>query len=382
MKVPFLDLKAHNDQHRSEFEKAIGKVLDSGIFTGGPFVEEFEGKFADYCGTAHAVGVGSGTDALWVALMAMGVGHGDEVITMPGTFFATVEAIILCGAKTVFVDVDPHSYGMNPDLLEAAITPRTKAIVPVHMFGLVGGMDRILEIASKNGIPVVEDSAQAHGARYNGRRAGSLGVAGCFSFYPGKNLGAFGEAGAVVTHDAALAEKMRMLRDHGQRAKYYHEILGGNCRMDAIQGAVLLVNLPYLEDRNRLRLRWAQFYSHALGGVPGMILPQTPAGEDTEHIYHIYAVRVPERDRILADMGAAGIVCGIHYPIPLHLQAACKNMGYSEGSFPVAEQCAKEFLSLPMYAELTKDQVIYTVETLKRSMPPAGFREAGSVFRP
>jgi dTDP-4-amino-4,6-dideoxygalactose transaminase len=364
MSIPFLDLKTHHQAHRPEFDRAIGEVIDSGAFAGGRFVEQFEGEFAAYCGTRHAIGVGNGTDALWMALLALGVGPGDEVITVPATFIATSEAITYCGAIPVFVDIDPATYLMDPAQVEPAITPRTKAIMPVHLFGQPVDLDPILAIADAHGLPVVEDAAQAHGARYHGRRAGSFGAAGAFSFYPGKNLGAFGEAGAVVTNDDALAAKMRMFRDHGQAKKYFHDVVGWNCRMDGIQGAVLSIKLRYLDERNQLRRERAAQYDAALSGLGNLVIPvRSPK---VEHIYHIYAVRVPNRDAVLEAMTAAGIGCGIHYPVPVHLQKAYQHLGQGPGSFPVAERCAGEFLSLPMYPELTPGQVDEVVATLKQ----------------
>lgn len=364
MNIPFLDLKTHHQAHRAEFDKAIGEVIDSGAFAGGRFVEQFEKEFAAYSEVKHAIGVGNGTDALWMALLALGVGPGDEVITVPATFIATSEAITYCGAVPVFVDIDPETYLMDPSLLEAAITPRTKAILPVHLFGQPADLDPIMAISRAHGIPVVEDAAQAHGARYKGHRAGSLGAAAAFSFYPGKNLGAFGEAGAVVTNDDALAAKMRMFRDHGQAKKYFHDIVGWNCRMDGIQGAVLSIKLRYLDERNQQRRERAAQYDALLQGVENLIIPvRSP---DVEHSYHIYAVRVPNRDAVLEAMGVAGIGCGIHYPVPVHLQNAYQDLGLGRGSFPIAERCAAEFLSLPMFPEMTAAQVEEVVTVLKK----------------
>ncbi len=266
MKVPFLDLKAHHQPIRNELNQAIGEVIETGAFAGGPFVAAFERDFAAYCGTRFAVGLGNGTDALWLSLLALGVGPGDEVITVPSTFMATAEAISFCGARPVFVDIDERTYTMDPGLLERAITPRTRAIIPVHLFGQMADMDPILEIARRHGLPVVEDACQAHGALYKGRKAGSLGVAGCFSFYPGKNLGALGEAGAVVTNDSELEGRIKVLRDHGQARKYHHSRIGWNARMDGIQGAVLRVKLKRLETANSRRRANARIYEELLGG--------------------------------------------------------------------------------------------------------------------
>jgi dTDP-4-amino-4,6-dideoxygalactose transaminase len=362
MKVPFLDLKAHHEPIREQLEAAISAVIDCNAYAGGPFVARFEEEFAAYCRARYAVGVGNGTDALWLSLLALGVGPGDEVITVPGTFMATAEAITYCGARPVFVDTDPHTYTIDPHLLEPAITSKTKAIIPVHLFGLVADMDAILAIASRHGIPVVEDACQAHGALYRGRKAGTLGATGCFSFYPGKNLGALGEAGGVVTNDESLKTKMQVLRDHGQAKKYFHSMVGWNARMDGIQGAALSVKLKGLDSSNARRRAHAKLYSELLAGVDEIVLPVEPP--HCQHVYHVYAVRVPDRDRVLAAMAERGIACGIHYPVPVHLQEAYRFLGQGEGSFPVAERCASEFLSLPMFPELTPAQV----ETVAREL--------------
>ena len=296
----------------------------------------------------------------------MGIGPGDEVITVPNTFIATAAAVTYCGAKPVFVDVEESTYNMNPALLEAAITPKTKAIIPVHLFGQPVDMDPILAIAKKHGLYVVEDACQAHGAEYKGKKAGSMGVTGCFSFYPGKNLGAYGEGGAVVTNDDEIAEKIKMYRDQGQSKKYYHSVIGWNARLDGIQGAVLGVKLKYISDWNESRRKNAREYDRLLAGVKGVIAPtEAPYAK---HVYHIYAVRVKERDRLLEAMGAQGVSCGIHYPVPIHLQDAYRFLGHVEGSFPVAERTAAEFLSLPMFPELSNEQIAYVVEILKANI--------------
>jgi dTDP-4-amino-4,6-dideoxygalactose transaminase len=363
MKVPFLDLKAHHEPIRSELNQAIGEVIDSSAFAGGPFVAAFERDFAAYCDTRFAVGVGNGTDALWLSLLGLGVGPGDEVITVPFTFIATAEAVSFCGARPVFVDIDERTCTMDPALLERAITPRTRAIIPVHLFGQMAQMDPILEIAQRHRLPVVEDACQAHGALYKGRRAGSLGAAGCFSFYPGKNLGALGEAGAVVTNDSELEGKIKMLRDHGQARKYYHSLIGWNARMDGIQGAVLRVKLKRLETANSGRRAKARVYDELLGGSKAIVTPYV--APDNRHIYHVYAVRVRDRDRVLESLAGKGISCAVHYPVPVHLQEAYRSLGYGEGSFPVAERCAREVLSLPMYPELSQEQIQAVATELK-----------------
>ena len=363
MKVPFLDLKAHHDPIKDEVMKVISEVIDKNAFAGGPYVASFEKAFAEYCGVEHAIGVGSGTESLWLALMAKEIGPGDEVITVPSTFIATAEAISLAGAKPVFVDVLEESCNMDPSKIEAAITSRTKAVIPVHLFGQMAEIDPILEIAKEHGLFVMEDSAQAVGAEYKGRRAGSVGDCASFSFYPGKNLGAFGEAGAITTNDGDLAHKIRVLRDHGQAKKYYHSKVGWNGRMDGIQGAVLEIKLRNIDKASEGRRLNADRYNERLSGVDGIILPEE--GEHQRHVYHIYPIRVQDRDTVLANMGEAGVACGIHYPVPLHIQEAYADLGYSKGSFPVSEQSAAEFLSLPMFPELTQEQVDLVCAVLK-----------------
>ena len=365
-KVPFLDLKAHHAPLRAEFDQAIGEVIDSGAFAGGPFVAQFENEFAAFCGSRHAIGLGNGTDALWLALLACGIGPGDEVITVPNTFMATAEAITYSGASPVFVDVDQHTYTMDPALLEKARTPRTKAVIPVHLFGQVADMDPILSFGRKHGLFVIEDAAQAHGAEYKGRKAGSLGDAGCFSFYPGKNLGAFGEAGAVVTNDDKLQEKIRILRDHGQVRKYYHSMVGWNCRMDAIQAAVLRIKLRHLEQANHRRRVHASQYDRLFQGLEEVKSPFEAAYG--RHVYHIYPIRVRERNEIMRLLQEKGIGCGIHYPVPIHLQEAYRGLGYGRGAFPVSEQTCAEFISLPMFPELTQTQVKLVVDSVGESL--------------
>ncbi|MGA2108572.1 MAG: DegT/DnrJ/EryC1/StrS family aminotransferase [Syntrophorhabdales bacterium] len=363
MNVPFLDLKSQYLSIKNEIHEALDGVLEKTAFAGGPFVAQFEKEFAAFCGTGQAVGVGNGTDALWMALLALGVGPGDEVITVPDTFIATAEAISYCGATPVFVDVDEKSYNMDPNLLEAAITPKTKAVIPVHLFGQMSDMDPIMEIARKHNLFVLEDASQAHGARYKGKPAGSIGDAGCFSFYPGKNLGAYGEAGAVVTNDTALADRMRMYRDHGSPKKYYHKVLGWNARMDGFQGAVLSVKLKYLPQWNESRRKNAAIYNQLFAGFGSVV---TPIEMDYgKHVYHVYALRVKNRDGLISALAEKGIGTNIHYPVPVHLQDAYSFLGLKKGSFPVAEQCAAEFVSLPMFAELTGEQIQYVADAVK-----------------
>jgi dTDP-4-amino-4,6-dideoxygalactose transaminase len=355
MKVPFLDLKAHHAPMIEQFDGAIREVIENGAFAGGPFVERFEEEFAAYCGSDYAVGVGNGTDALWLTLLALGIGEGDEVITVPNTFIATVEAITYCKAQPMFVDVDETTFTMDPVELKRALTARTKAIIPVHLFGHPADMDPILEFARAHDLFVIEDAAQAHGAEYKGRKAGTMGDAGCFSFYPAKNLGAFGEAGAVVTNDAELREKIKSLRDHGQVRKYYHTLMGWNCRMDGIQAAVLSVKLRHLDKANRLRREHASRYNQAFAGVDDVATPFE--ANYARHVYHIYAIRVQKRDEVRRALEEKEIGCGVHYPIPVHLQDACRKLGYTPGAFPIAENLAEEFLSLPMFPELTEEQI-------------------------
>lgn len=373
MKVPFLDLRAQYDAISQEVQQSIEEVLGSCAFSGGPYVERFEEQFAAFCGGSRAVGVGSGTEALWLTLIALGVKKGDEVITAPNSFIATAEAVSLCGAEPVFVDVEDGSYTINPVLLERAITPRTKAIIPVHLFGQTADMDPILEIGRAHGIAVVEDACQAHGAEYKGRRAGSIGDAGCFSFYPGKNLGAYGEAGCVVTSNQQLADKLKMLRDHGQSRKYHHEMVGINGRMDGIQGAVLTAKLKYLDRWNATRRQNATLYEQLLSRFDGVKTPKEM--HYAKHVYHLYAVRVSGRQKIMDALAARGISCSVHYPVPIHMQHAYSPFTDRAGSYPVAERCADELMSLPMYPELTEEQIAYVSGELGRLTALPGINE-------
>jgi len=363
MKIPFLDIAAQIRPLRTEIDAAISKVIDSTAFAGGSFVEEFESQFATYCDGPFALGVGSGTEAIWLALLAMGVGHGDEVITVPSTFLATAEAITYTGAKPVFVDIHPQTYTMDPALLSQAITPKTKAIIPVHLLGHPADLQPILHIARQHGIFVVEDACQAHGAEYHGKKTGFLADAGCFSFYPGKNLGAFGEAGAVLTNNPDLHEKIRVLRDHGQIKKYHHTMVGWNCRMDGIQAAVLNVKLPHLDHATQLRRQHATTYNQLFAGLENIITPfQAPW---VKHVFHIYAIQVERRDALIQFLAHQGIGTGIHYPIPVHLQEAYRHLDYSQGSFPVSEKTSRQFISLPLYPELTVEQIHTVSQAVK-----------------
>jgi dTDP-4-amino-4,6-dideoxygalactose transaminase len=355
MSVPFLDLRAQYESIKDEVATAFQEVMESFAFAGGPFVEKFERAFASFCQCEYAIGVGSGTEALWIALLSLGVGPGDEVITVPNTFIATAEAISFCGAKPVFVDIDDHTYTINPDLIEKAVTARTKAIIPVHIFGQMADMDPIMEVARRHNLFVVEDACQAHGAEYKGKVAGSIGDAGCFSFYPGKNLGAYGEAGAITTNNAELAEKMYMFRDHGQSKKYYHTLIGWNARMDGFQGAVLNVKLRHLNVWNEARRRNAYIYNELLSGLDGLVIPHE--ADHAKHVYHVYVIRIQNRDRVMTALAQKGISCGIHYPVPIHLQEAYLNSGLKNNGLKVSERIASELLSLPMFPELNKSQL-------------------------
>lgn len=366
MSVPFLDLKASYATVREEIDVAIQKVLDSAAYALGPAVETFEVSFAAFCEARHAVGVGSGTEALWATLQAVGVGPGSEVITAPNTFFATAEAIAFCGATPVFVEIDEDTYTMDALRFEAAITPRTRAVIPVHLFGQPANMDRVNLIAKEHGLAVIEDACQAHGALYDGRRCGSLADAACFSFYPGKNLGAYGEAGAVVTDNDRIADYVRHFRDHGQPRKHEHAFLGWNARMDGLQGAVLSVKLRHLESWTSARRRIAKRYTTLLEAVPEVTPPKEAAY--ARHVYHLYVVRVPRRDAVRAYLGEHGVQTGVHYPVPIHLTPAFSHMGYGPGSLPVAERCAGEILSLPLYPELSEAQLYEVVETLESAL--------------
>jgi len=366
IKVPFLDLWSQHLPLMSEFNDAIREVIESSAFAGGRFVAAFEEDFAAYCNVPYAIGVGSGTEALWLSLLACGVGSGDEVITVPSTFMATAEAITYCGARPVFVDVDECTYTMNPDALKHALTAKTKAIIPVHLFGQPADMDPILEFGRNHGLHVIEDACQAHGAMYKGKRVGTFGDTACFSFYPGKNLGAFGEAGAIVTNNPELNEKISVLRDHGQERKYFHSVVGWNCRMDGIQAAVLRIKLRQLEAANQRRRNHAAAYDAGLRALEGVITPAEASY--ARHVYHIYAIRVSNRDETIKCLADQGISTGIHYPVPVHLQEAYRSLEYERGRFPVAEHCATEFLSLPMYPELTRSQVEQVIEGVKEAV--------------
>lgn len=352
--IPLVDLKSNYRTIQEEAQAAVCRVLESGHYVMGPDVAALEEEFGRYVGSPHAVAVNSGTSALHLAFLAAGIGPGDEVITVPFTFVATVAAICYTGARAVLVDVDPVFRTMDPARLEAAITPRTKAIVPVHLHGHPADLDPILEIARQHGLRVVEDAAQAHGAEHRGRRIGSLGDFGCFSFYPGKNLGACGEGGLVTTADPAMAERLRLLRDWGQDRKYHHQYLGYNYRLDTLQAAILRVKLRRLEEWTEARRAHAAAYD-ALLGQAGVTHPRQASW--ARHVYHVYAIESPWRDDLASWLQGRGIHTGMHYPIPVHLQPAFAHLGYGPGDFPVSEHLASQVLSLPMFPELTRPQV-------------------------
>ncbi len=351
--VPFVDLKAQYQSIKPEIDAAVMKTLETSAFVLGPEVAALENRFAEYCGNAFAVGVNNGTNALFLGLLAAGIGPGDEVITVPHTFIASASAIHYTGAKIVFCDIDPVTYTMDPQALEAAITPRTKAILPVHLYGQMADMDPIMAIARKHDLIVMEDAAQSHGATYRGQRAGSIGDIAGFSFYPGKNLGAAGEAGISVTACEDWNRKLRMLRDWGAEQKYHHEIIGYNMRMEGLQGAVLNVKMNYIEQWTEARRAAAARYRDLFSGT-GVQIPTE--ADDRRHVYHVYAIRTPDRQRWIDELNAAGVATGIHYPFALHRLKAFDFLGYREGEFPHAEKAAAEVLSLPMFPEITADQ--------------------------
>jgi dTDP-4-amino-4,6-dideoxygalactose transaminase len=361
VKVRFVDLSAQHKPLESELKDVFSRVLANGSFVLGPEVEKFEKMFATYCQAEHCVTVTNGTAALQLVLQALGIGPGDEVITVAHTFIATAEAINAAGARPVFVDIDPVSYNLDPTKLEKAITLKTKAIIPVHLYGQPADMDAINAIAAKHSIPVIEDSCQAHGAKYKGRRTGSLGTAACFSFYPSKNLGACGEGGAVTTNDAELAKKIRMLRDHGSVKKYEHDFPAYNLRLEGIQGGVLAVKLPHLDTWNDNRRVLAARYRELFAGSKVVTPKEMPY---SHHVYHLYVVLIEDRDALKKALSEHGIENGLHYPVPLHLQKAYAYLGYKRGDFPVSEHVAANHVSLPMYAELPIEHVDLVAKTV------------------
>ena len=364
--IPYADLRSQYRSIKPEIDAAVLRVLDSTQFILGEEVTAFEREFAAYCGTTDAIGVNSGTSALHLALLAAGVGPGNEVITVPFTFVATAAAIVYAGAKPVFVDIDPETFNMAPEAIERAITPRTKAIMPVHLYGHPADMDPILDVAKRRGLVVIEDAAQAHGADYKGRRCGSMGQTGCFSFYPGKNLGAYGEGGAVVTSDPGLARKIRVLRSWGEERRYEHAVKGFNYRMDGIQGAILGVKMKHLDPWTEARRALAATYQRLLAGSPASA---PKVRQDVRHVYHQYAVRLEQRDRWRAHLADRGIQTAVHYPVPLHLQPAYRDLGYRAGDFPVAEAVSREILSLPFFPEMTDQQVQEVAGVIREGLP-------------
>ena len=364
MNVPFLDLKAQYRTIRSEIRPAIDAVLDSAAYVLGKPVVEFEKAFAAAHSTSHCIGLSSGTDGNHAVLWALGIGPGDEVVIPANTFIATAWGATLCGAKPVFVDCHPQSYNLDPEKLEQAITSRTKAIVAVHLYGQTADLDPIKQIAARRSLIVVEDCAQSHLAEYKGKKVGGLTTASSFSFYPGKNLGAYGEAGAAMTNDEQLAKRIRMIRDHGAENKYYHEVFGHNYRMEAIQAAVLNVKLKYLAEWTECRRAVAQSYRRLLTGVGDIVLPEEMPY--AKHVYHLFVIQTTKRDELQKYLTEQGIGTGLHYPIPLHLQKCFSHFGYRKGDFPVTERLSERCLSLPMFAEMTPAQVETVVTAIKR----------------
>lgn len=368
MKVPLLDLKAQYDSIRHEIEPVLKEVIESQYFIMGPQVKDCENAVARYCGCAHGIGVSSGTDALLIALMAEEIGPDDEVITTPYTFFATAGSIARLGARPVFVDIDPVTFNINPDLIAAKINEHTKAIMPVHLFGQMAEMDSIMAIAAKRNLIVIEDAAQAIGSEYKGRRAGSIGHYGCFSFFPSKNLGCFGDGGMVVTNSPAHAEKLAILRNHGSKPKYYHKIVGGNFRFDTLQAAVVTTKLRHLDNWTAARQSNAQRYDRlfAESGLVKKGLVTPPQVRTSRHIFNQYIIRVPRRDELQSYLKAQEIGTEVYYPVPMHLQECFKYLGHKNGDFPESERAAKETLALPIYPELNDAQAQYIVETITR----------------
>jgi dTDP-4-amino-4,6-dideoxygalactose transaminase len=363
VRIPLVNLKRQYLSIKKEIDGAIQEVIDKSAFIMGENVQEFEDEFAEFCGVKYGVGTSSGTTALHLALLVCEIKQGDEVITVPYTFIATTEAISYTGAKVVFVDIEDRGYTMDPEKIEQAITERTKAIIPVHLFGHPADMDKIIDIAKKHSLVIIEDACQAHDAEYKGKKVGSLGDIACFSFYPGKNLGAYGDAGMVVTDNKVLAEKMRLLRNHGYEKKYYHKIEGYNYRLDAIQAAILRVKLKHLDEWTEKRRRNAKLYNQLLKGSK----VKTPLEmEYAKHVYHLYVIRADNRDKLNLRLKENGIGAAIHYPLPLHLQEAYKYLGYKKGDFSVSEACSESLLSLPMFPELTEDEIKKIVEVIKK----------------
>jgi dTDP-4-amino-4,6-dideoxygalactose transaminase len=361
MHIPLLDLKAQYSSLRTEMLFAVSEVLESQACILGPKVAELEQKIAALCDCRFALGVSSGTDALLAVLMSLGISGGDEVITTPFTFFATAGSIARQGARPVFVDIDPRTYNIDPSLIEAAITPRTKAIIPIHLYGQMADMDPIMSIAARYNLPVIEDAAQAITAIYKGRNAGTVGVAGCFSFFPSKNLGAAGDGGMVVTNDEKLYSMLSMIRGHGAKPKYYHKYVGGNFRLDPLQAAILLVKLPHLSEWTAARQRNAAYYNSRFEGTP-VVTPWIHG--DCRTIYNQYVIRVPNRDKVADDLEKAGIATEVYYPLPMHMQECFQHLGYRKGDFPEAEKAAQEVLAIPCYPELTSEMLAHVADNV------------------
>jgi|SRR4051812_37489820 dTDP-4-amino-4,6-dideoxygalactose transaminase len=361
MKIPFVDLSAIHKPLEQEFNAVFHRVLDRSSFIMGPEIKQFEDAFATYLGADHCITVNNGTTALQLVLAALGIGAGDEVITVANTFIATAEAVSAVGAKPVFVDVDPVSFTMDPVLVENAITSRTKAILPVHLYGQCADLDPLIAISERHKLFLIEDACQAHGAEYKGRRAGTVGIAGCFSFYPGKNLGALGEGGAISTNDAQFAQKLRMLRDHGSLRKYEHSLPGFNFRLEGLQGGFLGVKLPHLDRWNTQRREIATLYNEKLRDANVTLPVEMPYGK---HVYHLYIVQLENRDHVKQQLADKGIDTGLHYPVPLHLQEAYRDLGYNKGDFPVSERLSLQILSLPMYPGLSIEAAEHVVTSL------------------
>jgi dTDP-4-amino-4,6-dideoxygalactose transaminase len=362
VRVPFVDLKAQYQTIKDEINAAVMSVIEDTAFVGGKYVDKFEREFASFCGCKCAVGVSSGTSALHLALLALGVGRGDQVVTAANTFIATTEAVTHSGATFELVDINPETHSIDVSLLEKAITPRTKVLIPVHLYGQTADMGPIMEISRKHGLLVLEDAAQAHGAEYRGQRAGSFGDAAAFSFYPAKNLGAYGDAGVVTTNDKALADRVRLLSNHGRRNANDHAVEGFNARLDGIQAAVLSAKLLRLERWNEMRRQAAQRYNRLLADHDVVTPEEMPDGK---HIYHLYVIRVKKRDEVKQALAEKGVSCGLHYPVPIHMLEAYKHLGKSRGAYPVTETVAEEILSLPMYPEITPEQQHYVTDCLE-----------------
>ena len=362
--IPFVDLKIQYKSIQGEIKKEVESVFQNTSFILGESVAKFEENFATFCDSKYCVGVASGTDALCLGLKVLGIGMGDEVITAANTFVATAFAISHTGAKPIFADIDPETYNIDLNKIEERVTPNTKAIIPVHLYGRAVNMERLMSIADKRSLKVIEDACQAHGATWKGRKVGSFGDIGCFSFYPGKNLGAYGDGGAIVTSDDALYEKLKMMRNYGSPKKYYHDFIGYNSRLDTVQAAVLNVKLRYLKEWNNKRIANARLYNQKLKGVGDIVLPNVE--NDECHVFHLYVIRTKKRDELLNYLKENDVQCGIHYPVPIYSLDAYNSLGLTGEDYPVTEKYSKEILSLPMFAELTEKQIDRVVGLIKK----------------